>query len=348
MRLHRLIVPTIATVMFAACSQEPPPSVPLPLVKTLVAGESSAAATHSYSGEVRARYETLLGFRVGGKIAARLVDLGAVVKAGQALARLDGNDAALQVVQAEAQRQLAEAEAKRYRDLKEKNFISQSALDSKETTYKAAAAQASLARNQSAYTTLTADGAGVISAVLAEAGQVVAAGQGVVRLAHHGEREVAVNIPEDALAGLKAGSPAEVTLWAEGGKTFKGRVRELSPAADPATRTYPARVSLLGVSDQLPLGLSATVRFVDGGGATMSVPLGAIFQQGSQPAVWIVDKDNALALRPVTISRYGDSEATVSAGLAQGERIVAAGVHKLHAGEKVRVMDAPAAPKATP
>ena len=342
-----LIIP--ALLVLAACSESKVPE-PLPrLVKTITVAQGVGNAVRTYSGEVRARYESLLGFRVGGKIIERLVDAGAVVKAGQALARIDGADAALQSIQAEAQRSLAEAEAKRYRDLKAKNFISQSALDSKETTYKAAAAQAALARNQSAYTTLVADKDGAIAAVLAEAGQVVSAGQGVMRLAHQGEREISVNIPEDGLSGLKVGMEAEVTLWTDGNKVIKGKLRELAPAADPATRTYPARIALTASEAALPLGLSATVKFpginsdVKDGSKAASVPLSAVFQQGDKPAVWVIDKDGIITLRPVTVSRYGEQEAIVSAGLEGGEQLAAAGVHKLHTGEKVRVISAAAA-----
>ncbi|GAB2181297.1 efflux RND transporter periplasmic adaptor subunit [Denitratisoma sp. agr-D3] len=335
-----------ALLGLAACSSPPPPEVQPRLVKSIVVGQGGEATGPIYSGEVRARRESLLGFRIGGKIVERLVDAGAVVKAGQPLARIDGADAALQVVQAEAQRSLAEAEARRYRDLKEKNFISQSALDGKETTLKAAAAQAALARNQAAYTTLVADRDGVIAAVLAEVGQVVSAGQGVMRLAQKGEREVALNIPEEGLTGLKPGVEAEVTLWAGERRAIQGKLRELAPAADPATRTYPARIALPPAEAALPLGLSATVKFVGtssaarDAGKQFSIPLGAVFQDGDKPAVWVIDKDGMLSLRPVGISRYGEREAVVNAGLEGGERLVAAGVHKLHGGEKVRLVDA--------
>ncbi|HEX5393958.1 MAG TPA: efflux RND transporter periplasmic adaptor subunit [Rhodocyclaceae bacterium] len=328
-----------AALILSACSQPvPPPALPT-LVKAVTVGSEANAGGREYSGEVRARHETQLGFRLGGKIIARLVDAGATVKAGQILARLDGADTAQQQIQADAQRILAEAELQRYRDLKQKNFISQSALDSKEATFKSAAAQAALAHNQSAYTALTADKDGVIAAVLAEPGQVVAAGQGVMRLAQNGEREVAVNIPEDAIAGLKPGAEAEVTLWADGNRVLKGRLRELAPAADPATRTYPARISLPDANSQMPLGLSATVRFRTAATGIVAIPLTAVFQQGQQTAVWIIGKDEVVTLRPVTIARYGDRDAFVTAGLAVADRIVGAGVHKLHEGEKVRLAD---------
>ena len=317
---------------------------------TLVVGSVIADSGNVYSGEIRARHETQLGFRIGGKIIARLVDAGARVQTGQVLMRLDPGDTVLQASSAQAQYQLAEAEAKRYRELRDKNFVSQSALDAKETALKAAAAQAGLAGNQADYTTLRADHSGVIAATLAEVGQVVSAGQPVLRLAQDGEREVAIAIPETQFAGLKIGAPAEVTLWSEinsnesaqPGKRprkFGGRLRELSPAADPASRTYAARIALSGADAQAALGMTAEVRFSSPDKRDqLVVPLSAIFQQGDQAAVWIVAADNSVSLRPVKIAAYRDNGAVITSGVAAGERIVSAGVHKLHAGEKIRII----------
>ncbi|MDD5249232.1 MAG: efflux RND transporter periplasmic adaptor subunit [Rhodocyclaceae bacterium] len=319
----------------AACGEPPPPPATAAVVKTIIAGAQPASVVRTYSGEVRARHETTLAFRVGGKIVERLVDVGAVVRPGQVLARIDPADLALQAGQAEAQRALAEADARRYRDLRTKNFISQSALDAKETALQTAGAQAALARNQSAYAVLRADKAGAIAQVLAEPGQVVAAGQGVFRLAEAGAVEVAIAVPESGLAGLKPGLPAQVGFWAER-KPLPARLRELSPVADPATRTYAVRVALTAADPAVALGMTATVRFAQDGGDALVVPQAAIFQQGQQPAVWVVGADNAVTLRAVVLGSYDDAGATVTAGLKPGERIVAAGVHKLHAGQKVR------------
>lgn len=330
-----------AAALLAACSKEPPPPAPPKLVRTLVVGVADADAARAYSGEVRARHETPLGFRVGGKITARLVDAGARVKAGQPLARLDAADAALQAAQAEANRTLAEADARRFRDLRARNFVSQAALDAKETALKAADAQAGLAQNQSAYTTLTADHDGVVAAVLAEPGQVVTSGQPVLRVARDGEREVAIALPEGAVGGLAPGAAAEIGLWSAGGKTYRGRLRELAPAADPATRTYAARVTVLDPDAALALGMTASVRFAaPAAPATPVVPLAALYQQGGEPAVWVVGADQTVTLRKVRVAAYTDAGAAVAAGLSPGERIVAAGVHKLSAGEKVRLADA--------
>lgn len=335
----------VLALFLAACSEAPPPPAAPKLVRTLKVGAGDTAtdgADRSYSGEVRARIETTLGFRVAGKVVERRADLGQAVKVGQVLARLDPADAGLQLTQAEAQRALAAADLARYRDLKARNYISASALDARETTFKAAAAQAALAKNQASYTTLVADRAGVIGQVLAEPGQVVSVGQAVFRLASDGEREIAIALPEGELSRVKLGQAAEVTFWAASGpaaKPLAGRLREISPVADPATRTFAARVSLKDADPLLPLGMTATVRFPSGtaGARKLIVPLTTIFQQGDQPAVWIVGADTTVKLQPVTVSAYTDAGAVVSGGLAGGEQIVAAGVNLLTAGEKVRV-----------
>ncbi len=327
-------------LILAACSEPAPPVAPPKVVRTLIVGSGDTASGRVYAGDLHSRYETNLAFRIPGKVAARLVDAGAVVKAGQPLARLDAADASLQAVSAEAQRAMADADAKRFRDLRAKNFVSAAALDGKETALKAAEAQAGLAKNQAAYTTLVADRSGVIAAVAAEPGQVVAAGQTVFRLAPDGEREVAIAFPENEIARFKPGMAAEVTLYS-GDKPIAGKIREIAPMADAITRTYAARVSLSGADPRLPIGQTATVRFPDSGvGKSIQLPLAAIFQQGKQSAVWIVGADNTVTLKPVTVSIMTDAGAVVSEGLAGGERIVAAGVHKLSAGEKVRLAQA--------
>lgn len=331
--------------LLAGCSEPPPPPAAPKLVRTLTVGVGDAAldgTQRSYSGEVRARIETTLGFRVAGKVVERRADLGQAVKVGQVLARLDPADAGLQVTQAEAQKALAAADLARYRDLKAKNYISASALDARETSFKAAEAQASLAKNQATYTTLVADRNGVIGQVLAEPGQVVSVGQAVFRLAPDGDREIAIALPEGEVGGFKLGQAAEVRFWATPGQTAKplaGRLREISPVADPVTRTFAARVSLKDADPLLPLGMTATVRFPTGapGAANLVVPLTAVFQHDNQPAVWIVGADNTVKLQGVSVAAFTDAGALVTGGLAGGEQIVAAGVNLLTAGEKVRV-----------
>lgn len=339
--MKRNILLFILVFLFAGCGREPAPParVERPAL-TMLAGSAASDAGNIYSGEVRARHETQPGFRIGGKIVERLVDAGARVRAGEALMRLDPADAGLQLGSAEAQYQLAEADAKRYRELRSKGFVSQAALDAKEAALKATAASAGLARNQADYTTLRADRAGVVAAILAEAGQVVSAGQPVLRLAPDGEREVAIAVPESHLANLRIGATAEITLPAAGGAPLAGRLRELSPVADPASHTYAARVTLIQPAPEVALGMTARVRFIaDGKSEGLLVPLSAIFQQGKGTAVWIVAADRTVSLRPVEVAEYRDDGAVVTSGLAAGERIVSNGVHRLAAGEKIRIIE---------
>jgi RND family efflux transporter MFP subunit len=329
--------------VFAGCSKEPAPAARIERpALTVVVGSAASGGGNIYSGEIRARHEAQLGFRIGGKVVERLVDAGTRVSAGQALMRLDPGDAGLQLGSAEAQHRLAEADAQRYRELRGKGFVSQAALDAKEAALEAATAQAGLARNQSGYAALRADRAGVIAAVLAEAGQVVAAGQPVLRLAPDGEREVEIAIPEAHLAGLKVGAAAEITLLAAGENAvpLAGRLRELSPAADPASRTYAARVTLAQAGPDVALGMTARVRFAsETKSEGLPIPLSAVFQQGKEAAVWIVAADRTVSLRPVQIAAYRDDGAVVMSGLAAGERIVSNGVHRLAPGEKIRILE---------
>lgn len=336
-------------MLLAACSKEAaaPAHVERPAL-TVVVGAQAADSGSIYSGEVHARYETVLGFRIGGKIVQRLVDAGALVKKGQVLARLDAADTGLQESEAAARYRQAEEDLKRYRELRAQGFVSQSALDAKETELKAAAAQAGLARNQAAYTSLMSDRDGVVSATLAEVGQVVSAGQPVVRVAQEGAREVLISIPESRFAATQVGAPAEIELGAADGGApviLRGHVREISPAADSASRTYPARVAFDAVHAKVALGMTARVKLDQAGKergqkeAGFLLPLSAIFQQGDKAAVWIVAADRSVSLRPVVVTAYRDDGALVASGIAAGERIVVAGVHKLTAGEKVQAIE---------
>lgn len=344
MKRHALLF--VSTLILSACGKEavPPVKVERPAT-TVVVGALGEDQSNVYSGEIRAHYETVLGFRIGGKIIERTADAGDKVNAGQVLARLDAADTGLQESAAAAQYRLAEDEVQRYRELRDKGFVSQSALDAKETALKAAAAQAGLARNQAAYTSLRSDRTGVISATLAEVGQVVSAGQPVLRVAQDGEREVAIAIPESRFAAIKIGMPAQIEFGTAGNgtQTIAGHVREISPAADPASRTYPARVSFDAGNAKVALGMTARVRLNNAAksGAQNSggyrVPLSAIFQQNDRTAVWIVAADRSVSLRPVEVAAYRDDGALISSGIAAGERIVSAGVHKLTAGDKILI-----------
>jgi multidrug efflux system membrane fusion protein len=315
----------------------PPPA----LVQTV--GSATDAGLNVFSGEIRARHEADLAFRIGGKIVVRAVELGSRVKAGQPLARLDPADAALQAKMAADQRTLAEAELKRYRELREKNFISQAVLDAKETTYRNADAQARWSGNQSAYTTLLADRDGVITAVNAEPGQVVSAGQPVLRLAGLDELETAISVPESRIASLHVGDAVSIGLWAGADKRYAGKVREIAPAADPVTRTFSVRIAMPDRDAAVKLGMTANAALQDGAGSSvLRVPLAAVVGRDRAATVWVVDpKTQMVAPRPVKVQRYGEAGALVAEGLHAGELIVIAGGHKLAPGQKVRPVTAP-------
>ena len=344
--LRRLPLLTLlaALATLAACTKPPPDEVPLRPLQVLKVGAGGAALSElpirAYSGEVRSRYASLLAFQVGGKIVARSVNAGDNVKLGQVLARLDPADVRLAATQAQASLQQAEADAKRYRDLHAGNFVSRAALDARETTLKAAQSQAALAKNQERYTELRADRNGVVGSVMADIGKVVAPGEVIIRLAPDGDREIAISIPEAEYANFRIGMSAEVSVYALPGQTFKGTVRELSALADPDTRTYPMRVQVNGI-EKWPTGLTASVRFppVDKSSAastSVAIPLTALYQQGESAAVWIVGADDTVSLRPVEIERFADDAVFLKSGLAQGDQIAAAGVHRLSPGQKVR------------
>ncbi len=351
----------VCVALLAGCSKPPVAEIrpkPVRVVKVSPGG-TALLAERTYSGELRSRIETTLGFQVAGKIIERRVNVGDHVHAGQVLARLDPTDTRLTVDQAEAQRALAYAEAVRYRELRAQRFVSQGALDDKENKLKAAEAQAALARNQNAYTTLLAAKSGVIGLVMADIGQVVTPGQGVFRMAPDGDREIALSIPEAEYAQFRVGMKAEVKLFALPEQRFIGRIREMSPVADPATRTYALRIQLDGV-EKLPTGLTASVRFIpeqakeqakgraegqakdqDKASAPMtSVPLTAIYQQGNDTAVWLVGNDLTVSLHKVTVARFSNDYALVGVGLTGGELVVTAGVNSLVDGQKVRPVDA--------
>jgi multidrug efflux system membrane fusion protein len=345
-----------AVLALSACGKAPQtrPEEVRP-VRVLTVGEAKGPSARGveFAGEVRARYETRLAFRVGGKIVERNTEVGARVRQGQVLARLDPEDlahaaasASAQVASVEAERELAAADLKRYTDLREKNFISQAEFDRRASAFttadarlQAVRAQYRQAANQTAYATLTADTAGVITAIEAEAGQVVAAGQTVARLARPGEKEVAIAVPESQHARLERAGDFTVSLNALPGKTWKGRLRELSPVADPVTRTYAARITVLGAGEDVDLGMSARVVVADlEVQAGVELPIAALYSRGDAPQVWLVNADNTVRLAPVTTRGVAGERVVVAEGLAPGDRVVIAGAQLLRAGQRVRPM----------
>jgi len=344
-----------AALALSACGKAPEmrPEEVRP-VRVLKVGDAKTLAARSveYAGEVRARYETRLAFRVGGKLVQRRVEVGTRVRQGQLLARLDEDDlaqaaasAGAQVASVEAERELAAADLKRYTDLRARNFISQAEFDRRASAFATAdarllavRAQYRQAANQTAYATLAADTPGVITAIDAEVGQVVAAGQTVARLARPGEKEIAIAVPESQYARLERATGFTVSLNALPGKTWKGRLRELSPVADPVTRTYAARITVLGAGDDVELGMSARVAVADleAPWAGVELPVAALYARGAAPQVWVLNADNSVRLAPVTTRGVSGERVVVDSGLAAGDVVVTAGAQLLHPGQRVR------------
>ncbi len=341
MKTGTLLAAGLAATVLAGCSKPEAPAQPLRTVRVMKIDGAAVSGSLTFPGEVRARYESRLGFRLGGKIVERRVDVGAVVKRGQVLARLDAQDAALNAAQAEAARALAEAEAKRYRDLRAKNFVSQAVLDAKETALKTATAQAGMARNQAGYATLTADRDGVVTAVEAEAGQVVAAGQTVVRVAEGNEKEIVIAVPEGDVEKVRTAEGFAVALSSLPGRSWAGRLRELAPGADVATRTFTARISVPEADESVRLGMSASVQAkVSSGDTALRLPLSAFFTRNDQANVWVVDPaTQTVTLTKVDTDGVAGNEMRVKAGLQPGQLVVTAGASLLEPGQKVRLPD---------
>lgn len=343
-----------AAVLLAACSKTPPPAEPVRAVRTMTVSAESAGGTHEFAAEVRARTESRLGFRVGGKLTRRFVDLGASVKAGQALAQLDPQDLRLGQEAARAGLQAAQAsyeqtaaDFKRFKDLREQGFISAAELERRQTALTSAKAQLDQARaqagvqaNQAAYATLAADASGVITGVDAEPGTVVAAGTPVLRLAHDGPRDVVFSVPEDQVATVRAladrKGALKVKLWGDG-TTIPASVREVAAAADPTTRTFLVKADLgrapvrLGQTASVQMELPKTV------GVT-KLPLTAVLEQQGKTSVWLVDKASmTVKPQPIEVAGAEGNSVLVSSGLTPGQTVVTAGVHVLTPGQKVKL-----------
>jgi RND family efflux transporter MFP subunit len=304
------------------------------------------------AGTVVPRIETTLGFRVAGKVISREVDVGAIVKPGQLIARIDPTDYRLAVdnaraalVSAEADFARAKADLDRYQMLRGSAAFMTQTLDTRQSlssTTQArvdqAKSQLASAENNLAYTELHADAAGVITAVQAEVGQVLAQGQGMVKLARSDELEILVGVPEHRLKTVRDASRVTFELWSDTGHKYAARLRELSPSADPMTRTYPARFTVIDQPSFIGIGMTATLILARPDAELLAeVPLSAIFQQGKEPAVWVIDKaTSTVSLRPVTISRWRDETALIASGVENGDVVAAAGVHKLEPGQKVK------------
>jgi multidrug efflux system membrane fusion protein len=353
-RARAVLSLALAASLLAACSKQEPAPEPIRSVKVMAVGVDTIKSNHEFAGEVRARVESRLGFRVAGKIVKRQAELGQHVKAGQLLAQLDPRDyqlaadaARAQVAAASTNRDLAAADYKRYAALRDQNFISGAELERRETTLKAAQAQLDQARaqlasqgNQAGYANLVADVSGVVTAVEAEPGQVVTAGMAVVRIAQDGPRDVVFSVPEDKVAAIKPGSDVGVRVWASDKPNLNGKVREVAASADPVTRTFAIKVALeagavpsLGATAYVsPQALSHT------GIPVIKLPTSALRKEGQGTAVWVLDKATmTIKSQPIQIATADGNEAVVAAGLQPGMLVVSAGVHVLRPGEKVAI-----------
>jgi RND family efflux transporter MFP subunit len=357
-RVLRLCALAACSAILLACSKSEAPPAPLRSVKLLTVSSSDLSVGGEFSAEVRARVESRLGFRVGGKLVQRPVEVGQRVASGQLLALMDAQDfqlaaqaALAQVSAAQSQRDLAAAEFKRFEALTAQNFISGAELERREATLKSAEAalnqakaQAQAQGNQAGYARLTASHAGVITGVEAEVGQVLSAGQPVLRLAHDGPRDAVFAVSEQMVLALKVGQSMQVTLLSTG-QSVQGKVRELAASADPVTRTYAVKLAL-EAGERLPLG--ASLKVVASGlpgsaPAVIKLPTSALRQEGQGTAVWVLDEASMKVNNQVVqLGPIDGNEVVIAAGLKPGQKVVSAGVHVLSPGQKVTVYGAAA------
>ena len=349
-----------SVLALGACSRSEPPPEPIRAVKLLTVGVSPLTAQVEYAGEVRARTESRLGFRVPGKILQRQAELGQRVRAGQLLAQLDPRDFELAATAARAlvsaaqtQRDLAAADARRYGALKAQNFISGAELERREASLKAAQAslqqaqaQAASQGNQAAYTRLVADADGVVTGIDAEPGQVVAAGASVVRLARDGARDVVFSVPEDKVGRLAIGQALAVHSWS-GGAPLVATVREVAASADPATRTFAVKAAIEGdAAPQIGVTVNVVAPALSAQGAqAILLPTTALMQNGGGTAVWVFDAaTSTVRAQPVQVATADGNQAVIASGLAPGMQVVATGVHVLSPGQKVTIYQEKYAP----
>lgn len=345
------LLPLAVALLLSACSKPAPLDPPVRSVKVMTIGVGTLQSSVEFAGEVRARVESRLGFRVSGKLSQRPVQLGEHVKAGQLLAQLDPQDyrlaadaARAQLAVAASNRDQAAADFKRFKELRDQNFISGAEFERRTTALKAAQAQYDQAQAQLAsqghqadYTRLTADVSGVVTAVEAEPGQVLAAGTPVVRIAQDGPRDVVFSVPEDRVSAVKTGSKVAVRVWAAD-TSLQGMVREVAASADPVTRTFLVKVALSG--DASPaLGTTVTVvpqSLSHAGAPAIKVPTNALLQQGGKTLVWLLDSASmTVKAQPVEVLTADGNEVVIASGLTPGLQVVTSGVHVLSAGQKV-------------
>jgi len=343
-------------MVVAGCGKKDEITQTEPLVQTQKIAVDSSTNMSTYAGNVRGRYEKELSFQVSGKVLTRKVQVGDKVHAGDLLMVIDPKDIVQQVNQntakvnsAHAQLVLAQANLQRYQKLYEQEAVSGSTIDQYQANYDAAVAdyQEAVAageqgKNSLSYTELRADRDSVVSAINVEAGQIVSAGQTVLKLVETGDLEVEINVPENRLKYMQIGTPVNVSFWALDKTQVNGSVREISPMADATARTYKIRISIPKIPDGLQLGMTASVNTTDEGTTTneigATVPMTAIYQTGDKLSVWVVNDDHTVSLRAVEAENLGDNQVKIK-GIFIGDVIVTAGVNKLHDGEKVKIFE---------
>lgn len=348
-----LCVVALVALTLSACSRQAPAPEPVRAVKLLEVGASPLQTRVEYAGDVRAQTESRLGFQVAGKLVRRAVNVGDVVRQGQVLAEIDGQDYALaaqaaqaQVAAARTQRDLAQADWQRFSALKEKGFISgveldrrRASLQSAQAQLEQAQAQAAAQSNQSSYARLLAPAAGVITAVSAEPGQVVSAGTAVLQLAHDGPRDAVIAVPEGARGQIAVGQAVQVRIWSTA-ERLSAKVREIAASADPVTRTYSVKVGLQG-QPQPDLGATAYVSMYSGAAAAhaaLKLPTTALWQQQGASMVWRFDPASAtVQAQRVEVGSVEGSEVVIASGLEPGMQVVVTGTHVLTQGQKVSV-----------
>ena len=361
MSLLRAFALSLPAVLLAACGAKQPQADDARVVRTMTVTADDGSRPSDYSGEVRARYESSVGFRVAGRITQRLVEVGTRVHRNQPLAKLDAVDAELNVSAARAALASAKTEYgqveldfQRAQRLFERRFISQAEFDRDRVQMEgarakltAAEADFALASNQNSYTVLLAPQDGIVTELRAETGEVVQAGQAIATIAADGDREVVIGIPESRLEEIRAARQLQVELWARPGTRYAGRVRELAPMTDSATRQYTARITIVDANPTIELGMTAHVR-LDGQRAADAyrLPLTALYQKNGKSFVWIVAPDSLAHLREVQVADVAQDAVVIENGIAAGETIVTAGVHLLFEGQHVRRATARAAGEA--
>lgn len=353
-----------AAVLLAlvACSKPAAQPEPIRSVKVIQVQAGTLQTGTEYAGEVRARTEARLGFRVAGKLVNRPVQVGQRVRAGELLAQLDAQDLQLAAQAAQAQlsaaqtnRDLAGADLKRFKELRAQNFISGAELERREANFNAAQAQWEQAQaqakaqgNQALYSRLVADAAGVVTAVEAEPGQVLGAGSPVLRLALDGARDVVINVPEDRVAAFTVGTKAQVRPWAAGA-LLDASVREVAASADPVTRTFAVKLALQG-SEGLPLGATVTVLPQQAPTAlaaepVLRLPTSTLYRKGQDTVVWLLDTASmTVKAQKVEVQGVDDNTVVLQSGVQAGQWVVAAGVHVLSEGQKVVIFKDKSAP----